>query len=71
MCKLQIYVNFGRIGYQVRLPVALQRVDADLAAVAHVRVKDLRQEEPLGRAVREVLADGQLGTIYEPISAII
>ena len=43
-----------------RLPVPLQRVDADLAGLRHVRVEDLREEETLRRLRREVLSEDEL-----------
>ena len=40
----------------VSLPVALERVDTDLAVARYVRVEDARQEEAFGRLTRKTLA---------------
>lgn len=45
---------------QVRLPVLLECVHADLPIVGHIRVKDLGEEEALGWTAGEVLAQHQL-----------
>jgi len=45
---------------QLRLPVLLQRVDADLAVGGHVRVEYLGDEVGLGRLRGEALAEDEL-----------
>ena len=53
---------------QVRLPVALESVDADLSARRHVGVEDLGKEEALGRRLRKVLVEGEFDP--EPASDV-
>lgn len=48
-------------------PISLESVDADVAVGSHVGVVDLRQEEPAGRRVREVVAQDELDVERPPI----
>lgn len=45
---------------EIRLPVLLQRVDADLSVRRHIRMEDLGEEERLGRRLGEVFSECQL-----------